>query len=476
MRKEIDLYPDYTAFIEYIDKNGINSNILQKIISQHRHNHIYNKNLIQRYKTLDNKVPIFERTPRFDEDNAINNKLNNDFFSEIVDFKVGYFAGKPITYNYSRTDESKSATGGEQPVEEARKAISDFVARNNMYDTDIEIAKYASICGYSGRLLYIDLEGNERIMPVPPYETIILSNTDVTEPKYAVRYYCVKDINNNKSWKVEFYDNSMIYCYEGQLSSLKYIDKKPHMFDYCPLQGVPNNGEMIGDAEKVLSLIDAYDRTISDNSNDIESFSSAYMVFENINMSDEDMKKAQKTGSFGIFSGQGGKVYFLTKDMNDTFSENHLNRLADNIYRFSKTPNLTDETFGSGSSGVSLKFKLTGLETKCGMFQAKMVSAGTYMFKILASSLNKKSIKIDPLQCFMEFSRNFPLDLLREAQAAQQLIAAGLPKEVVFSVALSCIDDIDYVMQLIEEEKSGGLSLYGDLLTTDKENQKTDLK
>ncbi len=454
MREKIDLYPDYSAYINYIDNNGISTRIIQKIINKHRYNRKYNKDLYERYQAIANKVPIFEREPRFDEKAPINNKINDDFFGEIVDFKVGYFVGKPIAYSYSRTDESEEATGGKEAVNKARKAISDFVTRNNMFDVDMEITKYASICGYSGRLLYIDLEGNERVMPVAPYETIVLSDTEITEPKYAVRYYETRDINDNILWKAEFYDSADIYYYEGQLSGLKFIKKKPHLFDYCPLQGIPNNREMLGDAEKVLSLIDAYDRTMSDNSNDIESFSNAYMIFENINLTEEEVREAQKTGSFSFYNSSGGRVYFLTKDVNDTFSENHLNRIEDNIYRFSKTPNLTDETFGNGASGVSLKFKLTGLETKCGMFQAKMQSAGIYMFKVLASGLRKRTIKIDPLQCIMEFTRNFPLDLLSEAQAAQQLIAAGLPKEVAFTSALSFIDDIDYVMRLIEQEKN----------------------
>lgn len=459
MRKREELYPDYSDYIRYIDQNGINKEILQKIINKHRGNRKYNKDLYERYQTMANKVPIFERKPRFDKGETINNKINNDFFSEIVDFKVGYFAGKPITYSYSRTDESIDVTGGENAVKEAGKAMSDFAARNNMFDVDMEITKYAGICGYAGRLLYIDPEGNERVMPVAPYETIILSDTEITEPKYAVRYYETKDINDNSIWKAEFYDNRNIYYYEGYLSNLAFKEQKQHIFAYCPLQGIPNNREMLGDAEKVLNLIDAYDRTMSDNSNDIESFASAYMVFENVPLDENDIKQAQKTGAFSFANGMGGKVYFLTKDINNTFSENHLNRIEDNIYRFSKTPNLTDETFGNGTSGISLKFKLTGLEAKCGMFQAKMQSAGMYMFKVLSSSLEKKGIKIDPLQCIMEFTRNFPLDLTSEAQAAQQLINAGLPKEIAFAAALSFIDDIDYVMQLIEQEKDSIPSL-----------------
>ena len=61
------------------------------------------------------------------------------------------------------------------------------------------------------------------------------------------------------------------------------------------------------------------------------------------------------------------RVYYLTKDINDSFNEHHLDRLERNIYRFSKTPNLNDETFNA-ASGISLKFKLTAFEAKCGAF------------------------------------------------------------------------------------------------------------
>lgn len=125
-----------------------------------------------------------------------------------------------------------------------------------MFDVDMETTKFASIYGYAGRLFFIDLEGNERVMPVHGYETIILSNTNITEPIYAIRYYCSKDIDGNKIWKVEFYDNANIYYYQGNLADLKETGEvKPHMFNYCPLQGIPNNKELMGDAEKVLSLL-----------------------------------------------------------------------------------------------------------------------------------------------------------------------------------------------------------------------------
>ena len=88
-----------------------------------------------------------------------------------------------------------------------------------------------------------------------------------------------------------------------------------------------------------------------------------------------------------------------------------------------------------------------------------MISAGTYMFQLLAKSWAKKQIKIDPLLVVMEFKRNFPLDLLSEAQAAQALIAAGVPDVVAWGLAISGIDDPDYVKQIKEQQQDSIPSL-----------------
>lgn len=472
VRNRSEVYPKYNAEIRAINEGGITPELLSRIIKKHVPNANYNRRLYERYQVLADGVPIFSRQPRFDTgEDVINNTVNNDFFSEIIDFKVGYFAGVPVAYSYSDTREAKEMTAddgdtmleAEEARDQASKALSDFVTRNNMFDVDMETTKYASICGYSGRLLYHDTDGNERVMPVAPFETIILSETEeIAEPTYGIRYYKEKDINDIEKLIVEYYDNNEIRFFSGPSDGDLEEDeslKKKNLYGYCPLQGIANNKELLGDAEKVLELIDAYDRTVSDSSNEVESFANAYMVFENIQIDDKEMRKAQATGAIQFRTGGAeGKVYFLTKDNNGTFIENHLKRVEENIYRFSKTPNLSDEAFGT-SSGVALKFKLTGLESKCGMYQAKCITANNYMFKAWANALSKKQVKIDPLQCVCEFKRNFPLDLLSEAQAAQAMIGAGLPKRVAFQLAFSAIDDIDYVMALIEEEVDGIPSL-----------------
>lgn len=464
-RNKKQCYPNFDAFIDEIEKNGITPELLSKIIDRHRPNAKYNEALFNRYTTTDGSLPIFKRKPRFEEDKPINNKINNDFFGEIVDFKTGYFAGEPITYGYSTTEEAKETTGSSEAIEAATKVLTDFTTRNNMFGCDMEVTKYASIYGYCGRLFYIDLDGNERVMPVHGYETIILSKTDISEPQYAIRYYPVYDINNVESWVVEFYDNTNIYTYKGYLSKLSLEDTKPHMFDYCPLQGIANNKEMIGDAEKVLSLIDDYDKVLSDNSNEIEAFVHAYLIFEGLRIDDDTIKKGQKAGSF-VFPAAGtqqGKAYWLTKNINDAFTEHHLQRLEDNIYRFSKTPNMGDESFGA-ASGVSLKFKLHGLEVKCGTFQAKMMDAAQYMWKVLASAWNKKTIAFDPLQVTMDFKRAFPQDDLQIAQTMQAEIAAKVPVKYAHR---HITDDPDWLENMRKEEQEEIVDMYPDSLNNE---------
>lgn len=462
-RTKMELLPEFTAELEEIRKSGITKDLLQKIIAKHKANAVYNRNLYERYMTLKESVPIFGRQPRY-EDEDINNKINNDFFGEIVDFKTGYFAGKPIAYSYSKGKEAEETTGGENAVELAAKAVTDFTTRNNMYGIDMETTKFAGIYGYAGRLFYVDTDGNERVMPVHGYETIILSSTNISEPEFAVRYYETKDINGGTIWTANFYDNKNIHIWQGtSLYDLAETEIKPHLFDYCPLQGILNNSEALGDAEKVLALIDDYDKGLSDNSNEIEAFVHSYLIFEGLKIDDDTIRKGQKSGAFVFPAGgtQQGRAYFLTKNINDAFTEHHLTRLENNIYRFSKTPNLNDESFGS-ASGISLKFKLHGLETKCGMYQAQMMNAAQYMWKLLSSAWAKKGIKVDPLQITMDFKRNFPQDLASEAQIVQALIAAGLPKIVAYS-QLSFVDDVEYIMQLIEDEKNEVPSLTKDL-------------
>lgn len=462
-RTEWEILPEYGAELEEIRQNGITKELLYDIIQKHLPNSTYNRQLYKRYMGLQSGVPIYGRTQRYEEEeNPINNHVSNDFFSEIVNFKVGYYAGSPASYSYSTTKEAEAASGGEKAVENITKTLTDFITRNNMFYVDMETTKNASIYGYSGRLFYVDKEGIIRVMPVHGYETIILSDTDISEPECAIRYYESKDIHGASVWTVDFYDNKYMTTFKGNsFLDLEQVEVKEHSFDYCPLQGIANNKECMGDAENVLSLIDDYDKVVSDNSNEIESFANALLLVS-LQCDDDVIKKAQKSGTI-IAPPVGSNavsepVRWITKNINDSFTEHHLERVEDNIYRFSRTPNLGDDSFGT-ASGVSLKFKLHGIDTKCAAFDANVMNAAQYMWRVLCSAWNKKKLGADPLQFILETHRTFPLDKESEARTIQAYIAAGLPKRYAYA-QLSDVDDVEYIMDLQKQEAEDAMEMY----------------
>lgn len=453
-------------YIQYIDEKGITPLLLDKLVKEtktERNKRLLNYN---RYKAEVSAVPILTRKPAdYDQgnvhvqrvDDKVNNTLNNPLDAEIVDTKVGYMFGNPISYVVDKQAQS---------LFKLAEAIELFNLRNSIDDLDSESGKKTAICGYSARLLYIDTEGNERAMVIDPWETIILSETgEVSEPKYGFRYFKSAELDAEGE-KVEneqlvFYDSTTekVYIRADKDSPFVLRDERKHLFDYCPLFGVPNNEELQGDADKVYNLIDAYDRTLSDASNEIEQWRLAYLVLKGMGMDEEDAQKVARTGIFELM-GEDDDIKYLTKEVNDQMIENHLDRLEENIMRLAKSVNFSDESFAGNASGVAMKFKLMALENKCKTMERKFTTALRYQFKVLCSAWAKKGIctKDDYLKLWFEYKRNIPIDLLSEAQASQAL--KGLVSERTRLSKMSIVDDVDYEL----EEMAKDAMVYGNEL------------
>ena len=235
----------------------------------------------------------------------------------------------------------------------------------------------------------------------------------------------------------------------------------PHGFALCPLIGYANNDELMGDVDKVLTIIDAIDRTTSDVNSEIEAFRLAYLLFLGYDITQEQLDQMKNNGALGVpadgLPGATREVKFLEKNLNDKAIENHLNRLHDAVYRFTGTPDLADEAFSGSQSGESLKFKLFGLETKCARFEQKFKAADTRMFEVMATKWRVSGLIIDPFKVFAEFKRNFPQNILHDAQVQKEL--NGLMSTQTRLGLFPGIDDVEYEMTLMDKERDemGGL-------------------
>lgn len=472
-----DIMKNYRAELRALDENGgvPTIEIIKKILDKHRPKREHMLGLHNRYLSHEDGVPIFRR--EFEDPSAINNKINNDYFSELINTKVGYFAGAPFSYSYSQLAEKEEETenkGGilasvkslfskentvkqtETDIETNQKVIERFTIRNNIADKDLEITKLAEICGYAGRLLYINTEGEESIKVINPWECVILARDEITEPSYGIWYYTEEFITDGMSKEVktvEFYNATDCYIFEDGLQGWVLKDHFKHMFDYCPLQGIPNNRELLGGAEKVLSLIDGVDRTISDCNSEVEAFKLAYLLITGCQIDDDTLQQAKRTGCFCLppMGSVESKIEYLTKQINDTFVENHLNRLEKNIYKFGQTPDMNDMA-ANGMSGIAMKLRLFPLETRCAMFERKLHAANLYMFKVLSSAWEKKQIFIDPLEIIIDYRRCMPLDLTYEVDVLAKL--DGLVSKHTALSLMSWCDNPDWEIELMEKEKS----------------------
>lgn len=415
-------------------------------IAEHR------KALYDRY-TMD-QVPIYDR--EVEDGTKVNNLIANDFAGEIVDQKIGYALGNAIKYNVD-----KNSYGDEtETFQEHQGEINRFVVRNAMNDKDIELGKMASICGVAGREVYVDKDGNERVVNLNPWETLFLTDSD-DNVKYALRIRQELRMVGNKLTDlqcVDFYnEDEVTYFIEKSTKDGKTFaeddeqEENPakHIFDFTPIVKISNNDEEMGDFERVISLIDGYDRTMSDVNSEIEQFRMAYMYFKGVEVDKETIEEAKTAGGFQI--PEDGDIGFITKQMSDVYVKNHLDNLERNINRFAKHVNMSDKDFGGGDSSLANKYKLSALEMKSGILEVKMKTALLRQFQILTSAWDKKGRDIDYLNLQFLFTRNLPVNILEEADQSVKL--KGLVSERTRLSLLSSVDDVDMEIEQMARDR-----------------------
>jgi len=110
-------------------------------------------------------------------------------------------------------------------------------------------------------------------------------------------------------------------------------------------------------------------------------------------------------------------VEYLTKNLNENEVEVLRRALANDIHKFSQTPDFSDEKFAGQSSGVALKFKLWSLENLA-RIKHSFFAAGLYnRLKLLARALYlREGASIDPNRVQIVTNRTLPVNELEVAQ------------------------------------------------------------
>ena len=429
----------------------LDSELLQELLFSHKAIAERQKHLYDMYTAVDLEIQHRKLT----DDVKINNKLENDFYSLIINQCVGYLFGNGLVYSID-SDKYDLDT-----FKEYQDELFKWQVINNIADLDMETGKYQAVCGVAYRICYI-ADGEESVMNIKPWEIIPFEENGVM--KYAIRYYKTYDAEGNEIVKVDFYDDRYVseYVYKHKTmrneSGLVLTNKYEHLFKYCPVISFENNEDHIGDFEKTITLVEAFNRLVSDTQNEIEEFRQAYMVFDNdAEIDKETIIAARQTGAFTL--PEGSKAYFLTKDINPEFIQLQKEMLEENIYKFSQSVNMTDENFSGGTqTGESRKWKILDLENKAMVKERKFERALREQFKVLCSSWNVRGKDLKYWDIFVQFSRAIPKDLSYLADVVTKL--KGIVSDRTLISLMPFVDDIDFEFEQREEELT---STYGQL-------------
>ena len=445
----------------------ISVSFLNKLIDTHT------RKIAPKYRKYQNlyegKHKILKKKPA--DANKPCNRLVNDFFGQTIDNTVGYFLGNPVILNYTEPVEKKTSPEpndvGVDLEEIEDTAVQDFldylVIDNDMADTIIEWGKEAMIKGLSHLLVYQNEESKTKVMKVSPEDMILVyKNSSTKELQYAIRLYDIDTEDTDKTTHyAEVYSVGKMELFKSvdggtstkgkgrEFASYEFVEETQLIYERIPVVTMYNNEEQMSDLEKIESLVADYDKVLSDVSDEFSAFRNAYLMLKNMIVGEDGKKQLKDEGIIEVM--ENGDAKFITKQIQTEALENHLNRLEANIYKFSQVPNLSDESFAGNLSGVAIRFKLFGLETKCIIKERKMEKALRDFVRILSVPIRVETgHEIDIVNLKVEFTRNVPNNLTEIVDTVTKL-DGKVDKETLLSL-LPFIDNPKEVLEKLEAE------------------------
>ncbi len=362
------------------------------------------------------------------------NRLVNNFCRSITDCTVGYFMGRGVSY---------TADDRTLPMLHAIGMLNNERFANNALARDL------SVCGRAAELLWYDDVSCPRFTPIPA-ESVIPVYDDAVEPKlrYAIRYFRRDGADDIT---VEVYDEGCmtVYSYDGQ--SLTEVRKTPHLFGEVPVIFYENNRDRLGDFEPVMTLIDAYDRLESACVNDFELFADSYLAISGMGGTDaDDLARIRRDRV--ILLDEGGDAKWLTKTVNDAYIENLKARIAKDIYRFSGTVDMAEETLsGKELSGVAIRWRMLNFENRVSVTEQYFRRGLLRRWRLIARLLNLSGAAFDAESIRVHFVRNLPGMPEEAADMAQKLTGILSRRSVIEQLPM--VDDAEEEMRRITNEE-----------------------
>lgn len=379
------------------------------------------------------------------------NRIAAPFAKYMTDTFNGFFCGIPI----------KTSSDND--------AVADYIekldAYNNQDDGNSELSKLCDIFGSAHEMYFLDEDAEEGIAHVSPMNSFFLVSDSITpKPLFFVYYYLDSDHIERGSWSdsrvVQHVVNRGSWRWDGEETT--------HGFDGVPAVEYSENEEQIGLFESVLSMINSYNKALSDKANDVDYFSDAYMKIIGKKLTAAEIAGIRDGRVVNMWndnpdSGNTLDAGFMQRPSGDTTQENHLNRLAQLIFQLSGVANISDENFAGNSSGIALRYKLLAMSNLAKTKERKFRAGMANRYRLLFSNPVIYGSGVQPddwMNIDFQFTMNYPANISDEADTAVKLdgVVSKETQLKVLSIVDNPKDEMDKIQKENEEQMDSALN------------------
>lgn len=404
--------------------------------------------LFKYYENDSNFIPIYSRRAKTDLKSQYHTNMHVDFAGMVIDFKVGYMGHGIETY-------LKQNDLSEDTYSHLNDLIGEFETLNSMDTLNSQSLKWSSISGISHRLLYLR-NGKLRAKNLKPWNVVYEYEDDIFNPDRAFVFYEVEGIDGKVEFRCDVYDRQNVVHYKQQTRQPvetkqhstggnwvfrtpagKPSATEPHLLGEVPVIPFFNNDEMKGDFYKALDTMDTYDELISDESAEIKSIRGNYLVVagEIYTGTDEDgnaipvkiyLKENNLIG-LPVDPETGkpqGDVKVLDVNIPDTAIENTLRRLREHIFEECQSIDIKQITNADNTRVFTVRTSLMPVENNATTTEQYFKQALRKQYRIWAYYINQIGEgTVNPANVRFNFNRNFPEDILSDAQTLSILMS-----------------------------------------------------
>lgn len=425
----------------YINRNTeLNPALLQKMFNRFN---IEVEPKLKRYKNYyDGLQAIMSK--RYADSSKPCSKTVINYCKNIVDSYCGYLA-TPSHISYSSNED----------IEE----LMEILRYNDYQAEDADFLLDALIYGTAAELMYLDSNAQTRFRLINPTQCFGVYDDSLTgDLMYFVRFYKVSEWDNTDTYNVDVYSDYDIkhYTMNGTYGAVHFVSEEAHHFSQCPANifTLPDEKSIF---DCVMGLQDAANELLSSEIDDYSAFVDAYLVFDGVDVDADDASNLKQDRIIVLPS--GASANYLTKSANDTQVENILKRIHESIYRVAQCPDFSSESFVGGvSSGIAIKYRLTGMETRAGKIEAQMKKALQRRIEIICGIASLKYGEEVFRDIEISFKRNIPEDLTATINLVNSL--KGTVSDATLLTQIPFITDVNAELEAIQDQKAANMALY----------------